>query len=338
MEYDFTKREREFGKTVFAITLDRKKMTERIVIGEMSETRRQLEDGTGDIYFDQTRPLGTLLIQFEADAEREWNTNATILHASYSKIFPFEAERWKIAMPVSDFLQSKYKSGEPSALFAAVKSWEDYLNCYNLNHGADLLVQKLSTLYRPFFLYGNSRPWQEEATDALAKVLRSEESAVELWYPALKQSFECIVASTSFLPVIAYYLHKIEEWRFVFSECKVCGKDFLARSRHYELCSDECRKVQAAEAKREFDERTKGDRIEQLYEAAYYYWYNRLRKLKRGKTANFDKAAVVDEAFKIFRKEAVKLKGMVKRREIPLTDYSSWLIEQQNEVDRLMGE
>ncbi|WP_313529381.1 hypothetical protein [Anaerotignum sp.] len=103
---------------------------------------------------------------------------------------------------------------------------------------------------------------------------------MELWYPVLKRSFECVVDSVSSLSLIAYYLHKIDEWNLVFQKYKVCGKDFLARSRHYELCSDECRKRQAAEAKREFDERAKGDRLEQLYEAAYYYWYNRLRKLR----------------------------------------------------------
>ena len=337
MGYDFSKRERGFGKIVFALTLDRKKMTERIVIGEMNETRRQLEDGTGNILYDQTRPLGQFLIDFETDTEREWNRNAMTLRESYGKVIPLEAARWKMAAPVAAFLRGKYESGEPSALLAAVKTWDEYLNCYNLNHGADMLMRRLSALYRPFFLYDdNNRPWQEEATAALSKVLRDEEAAVELWYPVLKRSFECVVASASFLPVIAYYLHKIDEWGFVFQGCKVCGKDFLARSRHYELCSDGCRKVQAVEAKREFDERAKGDRLEQLDEAAYYYWYNRLRKLKRGKTADAEKAAVVSTAFKAFRKEAVRRKGMVKRSEMPITEFSSWLITQQDEIDRLM--
>lgn len=199
-----------------------------------------------------------------------------------------------------------------------------------------MLIQRLSALYRPFFLYEHSRPWQEETTATLSQVLRDEEAAVELWYPALKRSFEYVVASTSFLPVIAYYLHKIEEWGFVFQRCKVCGKDFLARSRHNELCSDKCRKKQAVEAKREFDERAKGDRLEQLYEAAYYYWYNRLRKLRREKAANPEKTAAMGEAFKAFRKEAVKRKWQVKRGEMKLNDFSSWLIAEQNEVDRLM--
>ncbi len=88
--------------------------------------------------------------------------------------------------------------------------------------------------------------------------------------------------------MIFYYLNKVNEWGYVFHGCKVCGKDFLARSRHYELCSDDRRKEQAVAAKREFDERAKGDRLEQLDEAAYYYWYNRLRKLRKEKGAKSD--------------------------------------------------
>jgi len=338
LDYDFSKRERGFGKTVFALTLDRKKMTERNVVGETSETRRHLENGTGEIYYDCTRPMGQLLIDFEADSKREWNVNLSLLRESYAKTFPFEAERWKIAAPVSDFLRGKYKSGEPSALFASVKTWDDYLNCYNISHGGDILMQRLSALYRPFFLYSDNRPWQEKMTAALSKVLRDEEAAVELWYPVAKRSFECVVASVSFLPLIAYYLHKIDEWGFVFQGCKVCGKHFLARSRHYELCSDDCRKVQAAEAKREFDERAKGDRLEQYHETAYQYWYNRLRKLKRAKNPDADKLALVSGAFEVFRKEAVERKGKVKRGEMKLTEFSDWLFKQQNAVDKLMGE
>jgi hypothetical protein len=174
---------------------------------------------------------------------------------------------------------------------------------------------------------------------------------VELWYlkhlderqgkrpanPTSKRVMECVAASASLMPVIAYYLHKVEEWRYVFQQCKVCGKDFLARSRHYELCSDGCRKKQALDAKRDFDERAKGDRLEQLDEAAYYYWYNRMRKLKKGKNADPDKAAIVGAAFKAFRKEAVKRKGEVKRGGMKLAEFSSWLVEQQGVADALMA-
>jgi hypothetical protein len=337
MVYDFTSREREFDRVVFALALDKKRTAERIVIGRAEEARRRLERGEGEVFFDETRPLGSLLFHFESDKKGEWNKNGMVLRGSYAKGFPLESERWKMAAPASDYLRGKYESGEPSAMFAAVRTWEDYLNCFNMNHGADLLTDKLAMLYKPFRIYGDYRPWREEAAAALTNALRGGESGVELWYPVAKRPFETVVAFSSFLPVIFYYMHKIEEWGFVFQECKICGRDFLARSRHFELCSDDCRKKQAITAKREFDERAKGDRLEQLDEAAYYYWYNRLRKLRKGKAANPDKAAAFKAAFDIFRKEAVRRKASVKRGETKQSEFSDWLIRQQDEADRLMG-
>ena len=122
----------------------------------------------------------------------------------------------------------------------------------------------------------------------------------------------------------------------MFGQCKICDTHFLARSRHYELCSDKCRKVKAATAKKEFDERAKGDKLEQLDESAYFYWYNRLRKLRKGKTANLEKAAAFKVQFDIFRKEAVRRKALVKSRKMPLADFSAWLVEQQSVADGLM--
>ena len=337
MDYDFTNREREFGRVVFAMTLNKKSMTERVVVGRADEVRRRFDGDAGcDVYNDETRPLGSLLLSFEHDKNGDWNKNGMILRESYGKAVPREAARWKMAATVSDFLRAKYDSGEPSALFAAVRTWEDYLNCFHMNHGADLLTDRLSMLYKPFAIYGGYKPWRDEAADTLRNALRDGESGVELWYPVAKRPFETVVAASSFLPVIFYYLNKVDEWRFVFQECKVCGKYFLARSRHYELCSDGCRKAQAALAKREFDERSKGDRLEQLDESAYYYWYNRLRKLR--KAADPKRATAFKTAFDTFRKEAVRRKALVKCGELKLADFAEWLIKQQDESDKLMAE
>jgi hypothetical protein len=201
-----------------------------------------------------------------------------------------------------------------------------------------LLTERLVALYRPFILYAENRPWQELAPDTSEAALRDTDTEVSLWYPAKKRPFEVVVAFSSLLPIINYYLFKLNEWGYVFQQCKICGKDFVAKSRHYELCGDECRRVQALENKREFDERAKGDRLEQLHENAYNYWYNRLRKLKKGNAANPERAAAVDAAFKIYRKEAVKRKADVKNGDLSFSDFATWLAEQQNAVDALMGE
>jgi hypothetical protein len=337
MDYDFSRHERGFGKTVLALTLDNKKMTERIVVAYADEARLRLGRGGGDAFYDETRPLGSLLTNFEGDPEREWSGHGMNLRESYGKTFPFEAERWKMVAATIKYLREKGKSGEPSLMFAAIRTWEDYLNCHNMNHGADMLMERFNLLYRPFHIYADNKPWQESAETAMARTHDDGESQVELWYPVKKRPFEVVVAVSSLLPVISYYLYKLEEWGFVFQECKVCGKYFAARSRHYELCSDGCRHVKAVEAKREFDDRAKGDRLEKLDETAYNYWYTRLRKLKKGKSADPEKEAVVKAAFDSFRKEAVKRKGEVKRGEMKLSDFAGWLVEQNEVVDRLIS-
>lgn len=335
MDYDFTKRKGWSGRTVFVISLDRKKLTERVVIGGTREARGRLERGTGNVYYDRTRPLGQWLIDFEADPDRLWTANAIRLKESYGKTFPFERERWKFAEQSAAFLRDQYISGKPAAMFAAIRTWEEYLNLYYQDHGADLFAKHMALLYRPFFLYGEYRPWQTEVASLSVQTLHGSESQVELWYPAAKWPFECVVAFSSFQPVVFYCLNKIEEWGFVFQKCKVCGRYFMARSRHYELCSDPCRKVQAVEAKRQFDERAKGSRPEQLYRSAYYYWYNRLRNLKR--TNDIAKLATAEESFHAFRVEAQKQKSEVRCGQLELSDFSQWLVGQQDIIDALVG-
>jgi len=94
--------------------------------------------------------------------------------------------------------------------------------------------------------------------------------------------------------------------------------------------------VQAVQAKRDFDEKAKGDKLAQYYETTYFYWYNRLRKLKCQQSPDGEKISTVSETFKVFRKEAIKRKGMVKRDKMKVADFTSWLEKQKEEVDKLM--
>jgi hypothetical protein len=70
---------------MFVLSLDKTKMTERIVIGEASEALRQLECGNGEVYYNKTRPLGTFLMTFDADSKRKWNLCGGRLHCQQVK-------------------------------------------------------------------------------------------------------------------------------------------------------------------------------------------------------------------------------------------------------------
>jgi len=233
-------------------------------------------------------------------------------------------------------------------MFAAVRTWEDYWKCYSAHHGSDLFLNRMTKLYKPFFAFnGRQRIWEVSANKALSSALYAAESQVELWYPTVTsdtrrkktaERIECVVGSATLLPIIFYYLKRIEEWGLLFQQCKVCGSYFLTTSKHYELCSDECRKVTAIQAKQQFKERNKDDKAEQFYEGTYQYWYNRLRKLKRNNSdGKLEKEiAVLTAVTKKFRTEAVKKKADVKSGKMKLTEFRAWLLEQQNLVDGMV--
>ena len=122
MNYDFTSRKKENGRIVFTLTLDKKRLTERIVIAKMDEARRRLEHNDVEVYYDETRHIGSLLLNFESDTSGEWSKNGMLLRESYSKISPIGSARWKMATPASGFLKEKYDSSEPSATLSLKSS------------------------------------------------------------------------------------------------------------------------------------------------------------------------------------------------------------------------
>jgi len=341
MNYEFNLKNPAFDRIVFLLTVNKKKMTERVIIGESGEVRLRLDKNIGDVFYDETRPIGTLLFNFESNPERDWNINVMQIYEKGFKIRLSAKSIPKTIKPCVDFLRQKYNNGEPSAMFAAIRIWENYFRCYNLNHGADIFKDKSAMLCKPFRVLSEYKPWELEAVNALQTALHAEESQVELWYPVSKRPLaeatpcECVVGYSSFLPIIFYYLNKIKEWGLVFQECKSCNNYFLAKSKHFEICGDECRKAQAVEARRQFDERNKDEKVELIYENHYQYWYNRLRRLKKSNAVESDVTAFTN-IFNDFRKSAVKRKNDVKSGKLKLSAFTSWLAEQQNIVDSVV--
>jgi len=330
MKYEFSLKNKGLEHIVFALTLDKKRMTERIIIGESEQVKLQFEQGNGKVYYDKIRPLGSMLIYFETDNKKEWTENIIKFKQAYGVLI-FNRGRMKIIKPQIDFLKSKADSDEPIAIFSAIHTWYEFWTCYELNHAPKIFNEKADTLYSPF--YREKNLWE---TDNKISPDSSADSQVELWYPAQKRPFECVVGFSSFVPLISYYLHKIDEWKRVFQKCKVCNKIFLTRSRHYELCSDKCRKVKNTTAKREYDERTKDDFPEKCYDSAYNYWYNQKRKLKRDNTATQDKIIVFNNAFTTFRKEAIKQKSEVRQDKKKTADFTAFLEKQKDIADKLI--
>ena len=71
MDFEFVRHDPVYDRMIFVLTLDRQKMKERILVWEEQEIRFRLQgDGEADVLCDVTRPLGSLLAEFEHDPDR----------------------------------------------------------------------------------------------------------------------------------------------------------------------------------------------------------------------------------------------------------------------------
>ena len=159
---------------------------------------------------------------------------------------------------------------------------------------------------------------------------------LELWYPDRVRQQECAVIYSSFYPLLTYYLNRLNEWGLHIRRCKVCGRIFCAKNQKYELCSDKCRKKQAQQNKREFDERARENNYDLLYKNECQRWRNKINKAK--KTAGFplERLEEMQIAFEVFKKEALQRKGLVKTKQTSPKEFSDWLFQQSHTISELL--
>lgn len=75
--------------------------------------------------FDETHPLGKLIVGFERDEQRDWNEFG--LMPLYNAL---HTNRWQqpgLEQTSSTFLSEKYATCDPVRMYAAVRIWNEYL-------------------------------------------------------------------------------------------------------------------------------------------------------------------------------------------------------------------
>ena len=343
MENQFIRHEPCFERILFVLTLDRKKMKERILIGEEQQIRfRPNGSQNAEVLCDMTRPLGTFLINFERDTDRDWN-----LYGLSPLRQALHSNRWKqpeLEQAASEFLWEKYLSNDPLKMYVAFRIWNSYLLAReprDRNAACDRFMDKMSRLTGVFqnetmsFDRETGKPKQFQAGSLYFKGAPSEDTRLDLWFPDNRRTEECVSAYASLYPLITYYLNRLNDWGLCFRRCKVCGKYFLAKSQRYELCSDKCRKAQALQNKREFDERARENNYDLLYKNECQNWRNKINKAKR--TAGFpaDQLEEMLTAFEAFKKEALKRKKAVKEKTASPKEFTDWLYQQSNIIINL---
>ncbi len=221
-------------------------------------------------------------------------------------------------------------------MYVAFRIWNSYRLAReprDRNAACDRFMDKMSRLTGVFQNETMSsdretgKPKQFQAGSLYFKGAPSEDTRLDLWFPDNRRTEECVSAYASLYPLITYYLNRLNDWGLCFRRCKVCGKYFLAKSQRYELCSNKCRKAQALQNKREFDERARENNYDLLYKNECQNWRNKINRVKN--TAGFpaDRLEKIQAAFSDFKKEALQRKKAVKTGTASPKEFADWLYQ-----------
>lgn len=344
MNFEFARHEPVYDRILLVLTLDKQKMKERILIGEELQIRFRLQGyADAEVLCDITRPLGTMLSTFEHDQDGEWNRFGLMplreaLHSN----------RWQqpaLEKTAGEFLAKKYLTDDPVRMYAAFRIWNGYLLAReprDREAACERFMRKAERFTATFmgspplsFDDSTGKPSQLNISHHIFGSVPLEDTRLDLWYPDNKRKMECVAAYVSLYPVIAYYLSRLNDWGLYFRKCRVCGKVFLAKSLRYELCSDKCRKKQALQNKREFDERARDNNYDLLYKNECQNWRNKINKAKKTPGFPSDRLEAMQAAFETFKKEALQRKQAVKKKAASPKEFSDWLFCQSNIIVNL---
>ena len=340
---EFARHEPCYDRVLLVLTLDKQKMKERILIGTEEDVRLRLENHIDtELICDVTRPLGTLLMEFEHDPDGAWNQ-----HGLSPLRDALHTNRWKqpaLEQTSANFLKEKFDTLDPLRQYVAFRIWNDYLLARkptNREEACERFIRKMSRftdafIGNPPLKYDNEgRPLALNLSGRFFRNVPIEDTRLELWYPDTKRTIECVAISRSLYPLVIYYLNRLRDWGLSFRKCKVCGRLFLANSLRYELCSEKCKKKQALQNKREFDERARENNYDLYYKNACQGWRNKINKVKKMDGFPPERLAEILSAFETFKKDALQRKNAVKKGTASINDFRSWLLQQDGRIARL---
>lgn len=346
MDMSFTRHEPHYGRFLLVLALDRRKKKERILIGEELPIRLRLQGNLdADVVCDMTRPLGTLLAEFEHDPDGEWNRLglAPLRDALHTN-------RWRqpaLEQAAAGFLEKKYLTGDPVRMYAAFRIWNGYLAarlprdraeaCGRFMDGMACLTAVFQEESPLRLDPETGRPERPCISGRAFGSIPAEETRLDLWYPDNRRPMECVAAHASLCPMVTYYLNRLGDWGLYFRKCKVCGRLFLAESQRYELCSDKCRKKQALQNKREFDGRARDNSYDLAYKNECQHWRNIINSAKKKSGFPADRLAAMQAAFESFRREALQRKRAIRTEKASPKEFTDWLYQQNSIIIDLLN-
>ena len=346
MQYTFENRDYIEQKIILVMTLDRKKKTERILVGQEELIRVALKfDNAIPVFCDVTRPLGSVLFDEEYNNAQEWYDNTIYPIYTFPTMSDFSNNQYEKYL--ADYLNYKCQSNNPVSMYLAFHIWNEYMKLKQIKGDTTTYVyamkNKMDGLFAEYYLSFTPKIQDifhhPSALDVYeqSKLKHGDTARLELWMPNKHFSNECVVADNTLKPLITYYQNRLDDWHLYVKTCKVCGKKFLADSQRYELCSDKCRKAQSLQNKRDFDDRARKNNYDLVYKNECQNWRNKINKAIKSGTYSPEQIDKMKQLFSDFKKEALYKKKQVKTKEITAKEFTDWIYSQSNDILTLIN-
>ena len=318
---------------VFAIHLDMKKKTEKILIGELDEIKRYLSGYPCPMLFEQTRDIGHLVMDYVPAAGEFADTRVALMNSIGIK-------KSSLLENAVNTLNDYWRSDNPVYRFIAVLMWQEYRRAMRDPKSAERLFDTFDdiTLALRFSLMKMVKNWQEQNRRNPLEYLDADfrKYPVTIHYSGGMDTDEYAITDRSLLSIAVYYLKRVYDSGRYIQTCPICGRSFVAKTVGMTtLCSDDCRRVQGKENKRRFDERAREISFERAYKNTYMYWYNKVVKFRKIHWPE-TKMEKIETAFKSFSKESARRKKQVVKDKSGAAEYEVWLLAQRNVIDELI--
>lgn len=320
------------------LILDKDREKERIVIGSKWNVWAHLEGKENvPIMYDKERPLGQLFFDHDIQNREEWHAQllAPLVNALRSSRGRADKEA-----EAADFLKEKMGTDNAVSSLVANKALSLYWqgkSCWRKNGYINRIETQILGLTRSF-QWDIVDPEGENTVETVRERVRQitehrmyrYETDVQLWYPWRKFGQECIVAENTLLPMIMFYLNRLDDWGFCFKKCDVCGAWFVAPNGHRSLCGDECRAIQKRRNEQAYDERARENRYDKDYQRGTQRIRRMLNKVKK-RGAPEERCEELEAMYEAIREEGKKMKKEIKTEEA-YRAFRDWLFAQERRM------
>lgn len=326
---------------ILALSLDKERNCERVIIGDEHQVRIRMNgEDNASVLYDEERAIGSLLFDHERQSYKSWNAEA-IYPLRNALLAP--SGRKTLESTANTFLTSQEENHDPISIFVSYQCRKWYHDSYSLignEENSNQFTQQIMRLTNSFHNIIRAEKMVYSTTEVmtiLEEYVRGSKYIGDIemrtWHPFGHLNTEYLIITNSFIPALYYYFQYIKNQGLQIRQCKACGKLFLSTNKHYDLCSESCKKEKKRQSKQAYDARARENISDRRYNNTSQRMRNQIkRSIEKGLSEG--KAEQINAAFRAFRREAIQRKKKIVTQE-DTNMFADWLFAQERKFTQL---